>query len=166
MNASNFRMIQPLRACLMSLHVRAHSGTQIYHNLATVHAIQQLTRKLLSPMLARPVPCSLAHYCASRLRTSAPCVRTPIVRRAQPPTVPHTRVPIAPMLLLDAAYATHSLPRARCPVLLVPMPQRTPCCRALANTQTLPCFRAHHKHTHLLPLLGPRPQAKPRQLAP
>lgn len=166
MNASYFRIIQPLHACLMSLHFRTHSGTQICQNLATVHAIQQLTHTLLSPMLARPVPCSLAHYCASHLRTSVPCVRTPIMPCTRPPIAPHTRAPIAPMLLLDIACATHTRPRARYPVLLVPMPQRTPYCRALANAPALPCFCAYHKHTHLLPRLGTRAQAKPRQLAP
>ena len=60
----------------------------------------------------------------------------------------------------------HACPCACCPPLLAPMPQSTLCCHAPVNVTTFLCFCTHHKHAHLLPRLGTRPQSKPRQVAP
>ena len=128
-DASHSRMTRPPCACLISQHISVQFGPPLSHNLATVHAIQQLTCMLLCLASARPLASRPRAHCASVLRVTV--------------------------------YATHVHSSARCLVLLVPMPQRAPCCHAPANAPSLLCFRAHHKHAHILPRLDTRPQAKP-----
>lgn len=96
-------------------HVVAHSRALMHAIMpqsCNCHTIQQLTRTLLSPMLAHFVPCSLTHWCASHSHTSVPCSRVPIMPHTCMSTIPHAHAPIAPMLLWDVACATmHTIAR-------------------------------------------------------
>ena len=148
-NASHFRMIQPPRACLTSLHVGVHSGPPLSH-------ISQLPTKSNNWLARCWAACSHAHACSL----------THSWHTRPYAAVPHAREPLG---LMPARPQRQSCELLRTPPTHIFVRAAQHClrpCRSVHSTTVLPCFRAHHKHAHCLSWLGTRPPSQATAVGP